>query len=99
MSGLFIPSITEDAYWQQLKEILTDVVRNEVAAFRQQNLSQKKYTIKEIMELFHVSRATVLNWRARGLLNGERIGRQVYFSHEEIEKALKSIKKYHLKIA
>jgi len=96
------PQITltfDPAYWQRITEIITTVVRNELTAQKEEDLSQKRYSIAEIMELFQVTRSTVLNWRKKNLLTGERIGRKVYFSQNEIQAALKTIKKYHLKIA
>ena len=54
---------------------------------------EKLLTRREVAEIAKVSSRTVLNWEAKGLINGTRIGRTVRYDISEVKQLLGTSKK------
>ena len=54
-------------------------------------INQRKglMTIKEVCEMFQITRQTLYNWTKGGLIQAYRVVRKVYYKPDEIESALK----------
>jgi predicted site-specific integrase-resolvase len=53
-------------------------------------IANKKYlTTKDVQEMFKVSRATIINWRNKGILETTVIGSKVYFTKEDVMKLIR----------
>lgn len=59
-----------------------------------QTISQPEeyLTVKDVADLFHISIATVNNWRREGILVAYQIGGKVFFKRSEIENSLVELK-------
>ncbi len=59
-----------------------------------QTISQPEeyLTVKDVADLFHISIATVNNWRREGILFAYQIGGKVFFKRSEIENSLVELK-------
>lgn len=55
---------------------------------RQEKQKQPLLTLAEIAEKFKVTKATIHNWRKEGLITGSKVGKNRYFTEEEVRKAL-----------
>ena len=49
-------------------------------------------TVKDVADLFHISIATVNNWRREGVLVAYQIGGKIFFKRSEIENSLVQLK-------
>ncbi|SDS26257.1 DNA binding domain-containing protein, excisionase family [Gillisia sp. Hel1_33_143] len=67
---------------------LEDKINNLQAA----NRKPKKHSIKELAQNCGVAELTVRNWIADGKVKAERIGRRIFISEEEFQKALSEVK-------
>jgi len=52
-------------------------------------------TIGDIAKRFKVSKATVHNWMARGIIKGVKVGKNRYFTEDEIQSIFYFLKKWH----
>lgn len=59
-----------------------------------QTISQPEeyLTVKDVAELFHISIATVNNWKREGILVAYQIGGKIFFKRAEIENSLVQLK-------
>ena len=62
-------------------------LKNFVNEVKQADTEAKLYTINEVCEMFHITPATVHNWRKRGWIVGSRVGKNRYFTREELDQA------------
>ena len=51
------------------------------------------YTLKEVMNLFKVTKNTLTNWRKQGLIKTVQIGGRVLIRKTEVERLLKENEK------
>lgn len=54
----------------------------------------KLMTIKEVCELFRITRQTLYNWTKGGLITAHRVARKVYYKPEDVERALVNVNNY-----
>lgn len=52
----------------------------------------KIYSVKNLAERCGVAELTVRNWITEGKVKAERIGRRIFISEEEFQKALSEVK-------
>lgn len=57
-----------------------------------EDLSDKRYTIKEAAELLKVIPLTIRNHIRKGNIRAERLGRKYYILHSELYNALNEVK-------
>ena len=69
-----------------VKEALTEF-REEERQFEQQK--QPLLTINDIARQFKVCKATIHNWKNRGTITGNKVGKNRYFTYEEVRDALR----------
>lgn len=80
----------------QLKGILSSIVRDEIRAKDQQDLQEKLLSPEEACKLFvpAISIATLNNYAKEGLVKKHYLGRLTFYKYSELIGSLKSIKKY-----
>ena len=54
--------------------------------------SEEYLTVKDVANLFHISIATVNNWKREGILVAHQIGGKIFFKRTEIENSLIELK-------
>lgn len=81
----------------QLEELLAKIVRQEVRAKVEEELSNKLLSPKETCRLFHpsISLVTLASWTDKGFLNKRHIGGRTFYLQSEVLEAAKSLKKYN----
>ncbi len=81
---------------EELKEIISECVRNEVQKSSGQIVLPDDELIKiaDAVKLFHVSNTTLFIWREKGILPYYRISSRIYFKRSELLDALKASPKY-----
>ena len=90
MQNLNFTSITPD----ELKDIVTSAVRQELSKQKQKDDSQDDLLkIEQVREIFKVSKVTIHNWKKSGKLPFYRINSRVFFKKSEVLDALQSSKK------
>jgi excisionase family DNA binding protein len=55
---------------------------------RAEELKSPFLTIGDVAKRFKVTKATVHNWINRGIITGMKVGKNRYFTEEEVKKAL-----------
>lgn len=97
--------ITQGVSMEDFMAALACMVRKEVEAALQQS-TQKEFSSRlispeETCNLFHpkISKVTLRSWTNQGLIKSHRIGRRVYYKHEEIQEAMQSLKRYKRSVA
>ena len=68
----------------------------EAVLLKQQYLrdgSKNLLTISDIAKRFKVSKATIHNWLNRGIINGIKVGKNRYFTEDEIQNIFYFLKK------
>lgn len=53
------------------------------------NKSNECYTIKEVMNIFRISRQGLMDWRKKGIIKTIKIDKKVLIRKEEVERLLK----------
>jgi DNA invertase Pin-like site-specific DNA recombinase len=72
-----------------LKEVFEPIIRELFKEIRaEENKDKPLLTIADIATKFKVTKATVHNWKNRGLSEGVKVGKNRYFTEEEVKKAL-----------
>ena len=76
------------------EELFSTLHRLEEKINRLQSKGEKprKYSIKELSKFCGVSENTVRNWIAEGKVKADRIGRRIFISEDEFQKALSEVK-------
>lgn len=80
----------------QLKNLLRDVVREEIKSDTQNSLSEKLLSPAEVCKMFQpaISKPTLSKWTDAGHLIMYRIGGRTYYKYSEVMEAAKTLKKY-----
>lgn len=74
----------------ELKELKGLVVQ--ILEKPKEDLSQKKYTVKEAATILNVDSQTIRNHIERGNIKADFIGRRILISHEELFSSLNEVK-------
>ena len=64
----------------------------ETAIPQKQSLIQQVMDSLEVMELLHICRGTLYNWRKKGLIAFSKVGGRVYFETADVYRMLKERK-------
>src|SRR5689334_7891898 len=96
MAGTMENVILSPVPLDQLKELFTAIVRQEIRAKAQEEFKEKFLSPKETCALFSpkISLVTLNAWAAKGLLNKHYIGSRTYYRQSEVIEAVKSLKRY-----
>lgn len=77
-------------FWPELRKLVRQemvrVVREELSS--RKNPSKLLYKVKELCELFQISKPTIYEWIREGRLKPFRIGSRVFFKGSEVEEML-----------
>jgi len=87
-------SLEPKEFWSHLKKVIEEVVnqKNDLISklISMQNPPLKKLLkVKEVCELFHVSKPTIYEWLKQGKLKSIKIESRRYFLWEDIEELIK----------
>ena len=74
--------------------LLRNIVREELRNKRQEELQEKMLSPAETCEMFDITKVTLNDWSAKGLLTKHYLGRRVYYKYSEVMDSLKTLKKY-----
>jgi len=77
-----------------IKQFFTESL--EAVLLKQKDLAEGAKTLSTIADIairFKVSKATVHNWLNRGLISGVKVGKNRYFTEEEIRKVIYYVRK------
>lgn len=57
-----------------------------------ESTQNKRYSVKELADHCGVAELTVRNWITEGKIKADRLGRRIFISEEEFQKALSEVK-------
>lgn len=78
-----------DIKLEYLELILEPIIERLYEKMKSKELEEKPLmTIADIAEKFQVTKTTVQNWIRRGTITGNRVGKNRYFTREEVITAL-----------
>jgi hypothetical protein len=77
-----------------LEKIFKDFVKEALAEHRneQKQLEELKnplMTISDVVKRFKICKATLHNWIKRGTITGNKVGKNRYFTEDEVREAIK----------
>lgn len=77
-----------------LEKIIKDFFKESLAEFvieqkQIEDLKNPLLNIEDIAKRFKVCKATIHNWLNQGIITGKKVGKNRYFTEEEVSKALK----------
>jgi hypothetical protein len=81
---------------EELKELLSQIVRDELKAIKEEDFEDKLISQQAAIGLFdpEISRVTFYNYEKQGLIQPHYIGNKKYYKKSEIFESTKKIKKY-----
>lgn len=74
-------------FWVELRKVVQEEVKRLVVEEMEsrKNASKMLYKVKDLCDLFQVSKPTIYEWIREGRLQPFRIGSRVFFRGEEVE--------------
>ena len=81
-----------DTSKEDLLKDIGQLIDEKLGSFQSSKKLPRKYSVKELAEHCGVSELTVRNWINDGKLKAERIGRRIFISEEEFQRALSEVK-------
>lgn len=81
-----------DKRLSNIEEILLDIKHKP-----KEDLSNKRYSIKESAEILRVSPLTIRNYIKSGIVRAERLGRKYYILHSELYTSFNEVKSFKYK--
>lgn len=78
----------------ELKSFIQEAIQSELTQLYQHSEkgeSERLYTRKEVADLLGISLPTLHTYTQEGIITAYRIGTQIRYKHEDIDKALKEI--------
>lgn len=90
----FIREIRTDYKIKWLERIFKDFVKEALTEFKEEQkkleqLNEPPLNINDIAVRFKVCKATIHNWINRGIITGNKVGKNRYFTFGEVRAALK----------
>jgi len=73
--------IVKQIFKETMIEVLAEVRKHE-------NRERPLLTIAQIAKKFQVTKTTVHNWKTRGLIVGHKLGKNRYYTEDEVKDAL-----------
>ncbi|AQX09351.1 DNA-binding protein [Elizabethkingia anophelis] len=72
-------------------QFIQEIIRKELSEYKANTQEEKEfYTREETAKLLNVSYATLFHWNKDGKLKANKLGKRVYYSKEDVKKALNS---------
>ena len=75
-------------FWQKMKEIVEQVVNESQQQTVGKHSERSLLKVKEVCELFHVSKPTVYDWLKQGKIKSVKIQSRRYFWSEDIDELI-----------
>jgi hypothetical protein len=93
MEGQFILSAIPI---DQLRDLITEVIRGELATQAKNDLQEKLLTASEARKLFvpAITVQTLYNWTKKGLLPVHFLNNRNYYKYSEVIAAAKTVRRY-----
>jgi excisionase family DNA binding protein len=86
------------AFWHQLKSIVEEVVmESKWRAPVDKHAERPLLKLKEVCEIFHVSKPTLYDWLKQGKIQSVKIQSRRYFHWKDVEELIQKCKVNHLK--
>lgn len=74
-------------------KVVNELKQSQELATPQTTSQPEEYlSVKDVADLFHISIATVNNWRREGIIVAYQIGGKIFFKRSEIENSLVQLK-------
>jgi len=74
---------------QIVKEFCKEAIKEVLAELKKYNHGDSELlTIPQIAKKFQVTKTTIHNWRTRGLIVGHKLGKNRYYTEDEVNEAL-----------
>lgn len=80
--------IEPQAFWQQMKEIVEQVVNESKLQPSGKHTERPLLKVKEVCEIFHVSKPTLYDWLKQGKIKSVKIQSRRYFRSEDIDELI-----------
>ena len=80
--------IEPQAFWQQMKEIVEQVVNESKLQTASQHTERPLLKVKEVCEIFHVSKPTLYDWLKQGKIKSVKIQSRRYFMWRDVEELI-----------
>ncbi len=89
-----VHGITKDDFLRVFQRL-----EDKINTLQKANKKPEKYSVKELAQHCGVADLTVRNWITEGKVKADRIGRRIFISDEEFQKALSEVKSLKYKRA
>ena len=83
-----IHGITKDDLLKDFGRLIDE----KLSKFQRLNKKPSRYSVKELADHCGVAELTVRNWITEGKIKADRLGRRIFISEEEFQKALSEVK-------
>lgn len=80
--------IEPTVFWQKMKEIMEQVVNESQLQTVGKHSERSLLKVKEVCEVFHVSKPTVYDWLKQGKIKSVKIQSRRYFRSEDIDELI-----------
>jgi len=80
--------INPKVFWQKMKEIVEQVVNESKLQTTVKHFERPLLKVKEVCELFHVSKLTVYDWLKQGKIKSVKIQSRRYFRCQDIDELI-----------
>lgn len=87
--GQFLIPMDADVFWGKIRDIIEDVLNERDKARQLANQAKPQLLkVREVCELFQVSKPTVYDWIRKGQLHSAKIGSRRFFLSSDIEELI-----------
>ena len=80
--------IEPQAFWQQMKEIIEQVVNESKLQPSSKHTERPLLKVKEVCEIFHVSKPTLYDWLKQGKIKSVKIQSRRYFMWSDVDELI-----------
>jgi len=80
--------IEPSVFWQKMKEIVEQVMNESQLKVAGKHSERSLVKVKEVCELFHVSKPTVYDWLKQGKIKSVKIQSRRYFRLQDIDELI-----------
>ena len=88
---MLIP-IEPNAFWQQLKMIVEEVVAESKNQAPDKHTERPLLKVKEVCVIFHISKPTIYEWLKQGKIKSVKIQSRRYFLWKDVEELIQENK-------
>ena len=80
--------IEPQAFWQQMKEIVEQVINEGKLQPSGKHTEKPLLKVKEVCEIFHVSKPTLYDWLKQGKIKSVKIQSRRYFMWSDVDELI-----------